>query len=162
MANRVFHENQSYKGTWLIYFILLIELPTLILLIVLFFTSEEKQELGIALVVVIGIMSLIMTLLFHIKMETRIDDQGIHYRYLPFIRTWRLIPKASILSVEVISFNPIMNYGGWGMKGNRTTKLYNLTGDQGVLINTGDSKKVLLGTLKAKELRSFLEDWTEA
>lgn len=161
MANRVYKESQTYRSSWVFYLILLVELPMLILLTVLFFTSEEKQEMGIALVFVFGIMSLVLTLIFNIKLETRIDEQGIHYRYLPFIRKWRLIRKESILSAEVISFNPLLDYGGWGMKGNRTTKLFNITGDQGLLIDKGETKKILLGTLKVKELKSFLEDWIE-
>jgi hypothetical protein len=161
MANRVFNESQSYRGTWLMYLILMLELPTLILLTVLFFTSEEKQEMGIALVFVFGIMTLAMTLIFNIKLETRIDNHGVHFRYLPFIRKWRLIKKESIRSLEVITFNPILDYAGWGMKGNKTTKLYNITGDAGILIDSGESKKTLLGTLKAQDLKTFLEDWIE-
>ncbi len=161
MANRVFNESQSYRGTSLIYLILLLELPTLVLLTVLYFTSEEKQEMGIALVFVMAIMSLVMALILNIKLETRIDDQGIHFRYLPFIQKWRLLSKPSIISAEVITFNPLFDYGGWGMKGNKTTKLYNITGDEGILIDSGESKRTLLGTIKTKELRSFLEDWIE-
>ena len=130
-------------------------------MLVLFFTSEEKNEIGIALVFVISILSLILTLILKIKLETRIDDKGIHFRYFPFIRKWRLIPKNSIISTEVISFNPLLDFGGWGMKANKTTKLYNITGDQGLLIKSNDSKKILIGSLKAKELKSFLEDWME-
>ncbi len=117
--------------------------------------------MGIALVFVFGIMSLALTLILNIKLETRIDHLGIQFRYLPFIRKWRLLSKEYILAAEVITFNPLLDYGGWGMKGNKTTKLYNITGDQGVLVDTGESKKILLGTLKAKELSSFLEDWIE-
>ncbi|MDI1321719.1 MAG: hypothetical protein PSV36_03155 [Algoriphagus sp.] len=161
MANRVYKESQTYRGTWVFYLILLVELPTLILLAVLFFTSEEKKETGIALVFVFGVMSLVLALILNIKLETRIDHQGIQFRYLPFIRKWRLLSKASIISAEVISFNPLLDFGGWGMKGNRTTKLFNITGNQGLLVESGASKKILLGTLKAKELKSFLEDWIE-
>lgn len=161
MSNRVFNESQSYKGTWVIYVILMLELPTVILLTVLYFTTEEKQEMGFALVFIFGIMSLVLFLFFNIRLETRIDHQGIHYRYLPFIRNWKLIKKESIRSMEVITFNPISDYGGWGMKGNKTTKLYNITGDAGFLVDSGETKKTLLGTLKAKELKSFLDDWKE-
>jgi hypothetical protein len=161
MANRVFNERQSYRGTWVIYLILLVELPTFILMLVLFFSSEEKKEIGIALVFVISILSLVLTLILNIKLETRIDYSGIHFRYLPFIRKWRLIPKNSIISTGVISFNPLLDFGGWGMKTNKTTKLFNITGDQGLLIESNGSKKILLGTLKAEKLKSFLENWME-
>ena len=141
MGNRVFNESQSYRGTWVIYLILLVELPTFILMLVLFFSSEEKKEIGIALIFVISILSLVLTLILNIKLETRIDYSGIHFRYHPFIRKWRLIPKNSIISTGVISFNPLLDFGGWGMKTNKTTKLFNVTGDQGLLIESNESKK---------------------
>jgi hypothetical protein len=72
-----------------------------------------------------------------------------------------LIPKNSIISTGVISFNPLLDFGGWGMKTNKTTKLFNITGDQGLLIESNGSKKILLGTLKAEKLKSFLENWME-
>ncbi len=161
MGNRVFNESQSYRGTWVIYLILLVELPTLILMLILFFSSEEKKEIGFALIFVVSILGLVLSLIFNIKLETRIDGTGIHFRYFPFIRNWRLIPKNSIISTKVSSFNPLLDFGGWGMKANKTTKLFNITGDQGLLIDSGKSKKVLLGTLKSKELKIFLEDWRE-
>lgn len=143
------------------YFILLVEAPTLILLVVLYFTSEDKQEMAIALGVVSGTLVLALTLLFNIKLETRIDDQGISFRYLPFIRKWRKYTKDQLKSWEVSGYQPLMDYGGWGIKGNKTTKAYSVLGSDGLLLDVGEKKKIRIGTMKAKELQAFMENWME-
>ncbi|MBN3584547.1 hypothetical protein JYB64_19300 [Algoriphagus aestuarii] len=161
MSNQVFNEKQSYKGSWIMYLILLTEIPTLILMLVLFITSDEKQEMGIALVVVILVMALSFFLILSISLETRIDQFGIKYKYSPFIRTWRIIPKKEIIDIQVISFNPIFDFGGYGIKSNKTTKLYNVLADEGLLVNTGEKRKILIGTSERKKLEAFLTLWKE-
>lgn len=143
------------------YFIILVEAPTLILLIVLYFTSEDKQEMATALGVVSSTMALLLILLFNIKLETRIDDKEITIRYLPFIRKWKKYTKTQIKSWEVSSYQPVMDYGGWGIKGNRTTRAYSVLGNEGLLLDVGQKKKIRIGTMKAKELADFMENWME-
>lgn len=161
MSYQTFHETQSYKGSWVMYLILLTEVPTFILMLVLFFTSENKQEIGIALTIVVSVMGLTIALILNISLEVKINHSGVHYRYFPFIRKWRHIPIEKIKDLKIITFNPIFDFGGWGIKRNKTTKLYNILGDQGLLIDTGEQKKTLLGTAKSKELEIFLENWRE-
>lgn len=161
MANRIFKESQTYLGTWVMYAIIMTELPILILLIVLYATSDDKQEMAIALGVVLGTMILIFGLIFNLKLETRIDSDSVSFRYFPFILKWRQFPKGIIKSCEVIKYSPITDYGGWGFKGNTTTKAYSVLGDEGLLLDVGEKKKILIGTMKSKELTDFLENWME-
>jgi hypothetical protein len=161
MANRIFKESQSYLGTWTMYVMIMTEVPVIILMIVLYATTDDKQEMAIALGVVIGSLILVFILIFNLKLETRIDDKSISFRYTPFIRQWRSFQKETIKSYKVINYSPISDYGGWGFKGNKTTKAYSVLGDQGLLIDVGEKKKILIGTMKAKELTAFMENWKE-
>jgi len=162
MTNSVFIEEQTYRGTWVIYLLLLIELPTLVLILVLLFNSEDKSEIGFTLAFVISTLGLVFLLIVNLKMETRIDTYGVSFRYFPFIRSWRKFPKGTIQSISVINYSPITDYGGWGFKGNKTTKAYSILGEQGLLLNIGEKKKIMIGTLKAKELEAYLINWKEA
>lgn len=140
---------------------IMLELPSLVLVTVLTLTSKtDKVEAIVTLVVVASIMALAMALLMNIKLETRIDEKGIHYKYFPFVK-WRLVGKSQIRQVKVESFNPLMDHGGWGLKGNKTTKVYTVIGDHGLSIDLGEKKKTLIGTQKPKELRDFIENWME-
>jgi len=161
MANRVFNETQTYRGTWVAYLIILVELPTLILLSALFFQAEDKTEMGFALGSVILAMGGVFLLVFSIQLETRIDNNGVSFKYLPFIRKWRRWTPDQIKSIEVISYSPITDYGGWGLKGNSTTKAYSVIGDKGILMDVGEKKRIMIGTERAKELTQFIEEWKE-
>lgn len=161
MANQVYKEVQTYRSTWLVYFILLFELPIIILLLIFFIQAEDKIEMGISLAVVAGTMALVFLFIFNLKLETRIDQLGVSFKYFPFINSWRKYPKESIITISVISYSPISDYGGWGLKGNKTTKAYSVLGDQGLLLDVGEKKKIMIGTMRAKELEKFLSSWKE-
>lgn len=162
MANQVFNETQNYRGTWVMYLILMTELPMLVLVTIILFNSKtDNNEIFLHLGLVLLIMSGAFLLLMNIQLQTRIDHKGVHYRFIPFLNKWRIIPKENIQSINLITFSPISDFGGWGMKGNRTTKAYSIIGDQGILIDVGEKKKIMLGTKKTAELESFLENWME-
>jgi hypothetical protein len=162
MHGRIFKEEQSYVGTWVMYLILMLEIPALILVsvVVLAGESSDKTEGVTAIISVFSIMALAMVLIFNIKLETRIDEKGIQYKYFPFIK-WRLIEKRKIREAKVVSFSPLTDHGGWGIKGNKTTKAYTVIGDTGLSIDVGEKKKILIGTQKPKELGDFIENWME-
>jgi hypothetical protein len=161
MANQVYKETQSYRGTWIIYLIILIELPTIILLLTFYLQAEDKAEMGVTLTIVAGTMALIFLFIFNLRLETRIDQNGISFKYFPFIRSWRKYPKESIKTITVINYSPITDFGGWGLKGNKTTKAYSITGNQGLLFDVGENKKIMIGTMKAKGLEEYLSTWKE-
>jgi hypothetical protein len=162
MHGRIFKEEQSYVGTWVMYLILMLEIPALILVsvVVLAGESSDKTEGVTAIISVFSIMALAMVLIFNIKLETRIDEKGIQYKYFPFIK-WRLIETRKIREAKVVSFSPLTDHGGWGIKGNKTTKAYTVIGDTGLSIDVGEKKKILIGTQKPKELGDFIENWME-
>lgn len=163
MHGRIFKEEQTYRGTWVMYLVLMLEIPTLVLVAVIALNSNtdtDKAEGLIALAVVFTIITLVMALIFNLKLETRIDEKGIHYRYFPFIG-WRNVLKHQIHSAEVISFNPLSDHGGWGIKGNRTTKAYTVLGDKGLSLDLNEKKKIVIGTQKSQELKEFIENWLE-
>lgn len=161
MAKRVFKESQGYVGTWVAYLIILLEVPVLILLSVLFYQAEDKGELGFALTLVVFIMGSVFLLIFNIKLQTRIDETGVAFKFTPFINQWRKFNPEQIRSVQVIRYSPITDYGGWGLKGNSKTKVFSILGDEGLLLDIGEKKKIMIGTARGKELREFVENWKE-
>lgn len=161
MHGRIFKEEQTYKGTWVMYLILMLEIPTLVLVSTLVLTNENDQKEGVFGLIFVGlIMVLVMTFVFNLKLETRIDESGIQYRYFPLIK-WKKISKEQIRSAKVITFSPLTDHGGWGIKGNNTTKAYTVIGDRGLLLDINEKKKIVIGTQKSHELSEFIENWLE-
>lgn len=139
----------------------MVEAPILILVTTVVLNSEsEKKEAIIGLSLFLVLFVLVFVFLMNLKLTIRIDEKGITFRYFPF-SSWKTISKSQVISAEVITFNPLSDYGGWGVKGNKTTKVYTVFGNSGLLIDSGEKKKILIGTQKPKELAGFIEDWKE-
>lgn len=161
MPSRIFKEEQSYRGTWIMYLILLLEIPTMVILTVVMVNSNTNGDENLfALFGVICLMIGVMLFILNIRLVTRIDDQGVHFRYFPLVK-WQKIQKAQIQSAKVVSFSPLTDHGGWGIKGNSTTRAYTIIGDQGLELDIDEKKKLVIGTQKPKELSEFMANWME-
>jgi hypothetical protein len=64
---------------------------------------------------------------------------------------WEQVKRAYIRQ-----YNPIKEYGGWGLKWSSTNAAYNIMGNVGLQLVLQNGKKILIGTQKPEELRSFL------
>jgi hypothetical protein len=90
------------------------------------------------------------------RMTTVIDKMGIRYQFTPFHLTPRFIYWNMIEKYEVVKYDPIKDYGGWGIKINKHGKAYTFSGINGLLIHLKSGKRILLGTQKDSELTAFL------
>jgi hypothetical protein len=98
-----------------------------------------------------------MALMFGIaRLETVIDDRGIAYRFFPFHLKFRSINWEAIEKYDVIVYHPVRDYGGWGIRGNKNNKAYNVSGNEGLHIQLKNGGSILLGTHKQAELTDFL------
>ncbi len=154
MTKIVFNEDQRFNQPWLWILVILTTLGSLTMVFIEFNQAETQENRGgllIAAFLVITGMGLIITLLFSIKLETRIDEQGIHYKFRPFVWHWKLISSSEITSVEVIKYNPILHYGGWGYRIGIKGRALNIRGNVGISIIFKKGKKLLIGTQKPEE-----------
>jgi hypothetical protein len=111
-------------------------------------------------VYLVGLFPLAGLLLFKIlTLETLIDNEGIHYRFKPFQRKFRLIKPDDILRYEVKKYSPIKDYGGWGIRYGMSSKgnAYNVKGYDGVFFELRNKKKFLLGTQNPVSIKSAME-----
>ncbi len=134
-----FEEVQPFDQVWLW---LLLGIELVILVIVLLTTGQPFWTVGLGL----GAMTLTMALLSSLKLITRIDSVGIHYRMVPFHFKVQTIPWEDVDQVHVRQYSPIVEYGGWGMRYGRSGKAFNVRGNYGIQIVKKGGKKLLLGT----------------
>lgn len=154
---KIFKEEQRFTQWWL--WVLLISLN------LLFFYGIYKQ---LYLKIPFGdnpmpnIMLILFTLgfllfsifFFMLKLETKIDESGIYYRFYPIQVSYRKRGWNTIQSVNIIKFRPILDYGGWGIKHNT----YTVKGNLGIQIYFSNSK-LLIGTQKEQEAKRVLETY---
>lgn len=93
---------------------------------------------------------------FVTRLVTEVTTDEIVVRYIPFLT--RKIAVDEIESAEATLYRPIMNYGGWGIRGITSNKrAYNVTGNRGVLLTLRNGKEVLIGSQRESELARAIQ-----
>ena len=120
------------------------------------FGSNPAPDLVIVITGLIPMGALFLVL--SLRLETKVDKEGIHYRMWPFHRAFRDISCEEISHWEVRKYHPIRDYGGWGIRTSfyRRGQAYSIMGNRGVYMEMRDGKKILLGTQREEELRSAM------
>jgi hypothetical protein len=81
--------------------------------------------------------------------EVRADH--VYIRYFPILR--RRIALADIERADARRFNPIIEYGGWGVKGWMMGRIsYSVSGTWGVELELNDGRRVMIGSRRADDL----------
>lgn len=93
-------------------------------------------------------------LLYLCKLEVEITPQFVRVKLFPFTK-WKEYSWKSIQSAYVRTYKPLSEYGGWGIKGSRTNRAYNISGNKGLQLVFTD-KKVLIGSNQTDKLNSYL------
>jgi hypothetical protein len=94
-------------------------------------------------------------LFISLKLITQVRSDGLHVRFSPFRE--RIIRFGDIASYSVRQYNPLREYGGWGIRWTKKNGMaYNVSGNMGVQLELADNKKILIGSQKADELAASL------
>jgi len=159
---KVFIEEQRFTQMWLI-ILLIVTMGVPVFMILREFSESDGQDMDvkIGMLVVFGTVILVFGLIFSLKLKTRIDESGIQYRFFPFHVKIRLIAWHEIQEVYVRKYNPISEYGGWGIKGGALWSkskgvAYNVSGNIGIQLVLKNGKKILIGTQKEKDANNVL------
>lgn len=102
------------------------------------------------------ILSLILLLFIFMRLEVEVCTRSFRYRFFPFIPRWRKFGLESLESAEAISYRPIIEFGGWGIRYGRGMWAYTVSGDKGVIVRIRNGKTFMLGTRRPEDLRRSL------
>ncbi len=151
----LFEEKQKFKQWWL--WLLLLGLTGFIAYKIFIEKDYGNSSKTIGIMILIVMFSL-SSLFFFINLKTRIYSDRIELKFFPFINHWKKYPFTSIEKMEVIQYNPILDYGGWGIR----LGAYNISGNKGLKIHFIPKKSfretLLIGTQKPEELIKIIKN----
>jgi len=156
----VVNEVQGFRGTILMYGIILLELPTLILLGVLWQTGTLGEDGPFIMGFVFSLMAIVFTLLMNIRLELRLTTDGLSYKNPPFLNRWTKISPNEMKSIEVKKMDGLLEYGGVGVRFSRKTKAYIFFADHVVEVQLA-KKKLVFSTHKPNEVEEMISYWKE-
>jgi hypothetical protein len=97
------------------------------------------------------------TIFLFTKLIIIVKEKTLAYRFFPFHLRFHEIDINTINKFEKVTYKPIRDYGGWGIRNGMMGKAYNISGNQGVRIITMMGDKILFGSLRANELYNSLK-----
>ena len=143
----IFYEKQQFRQVWIWLILILILLILLIPII--------SGVFGIFLnIILLTIGYCFIWLFYSMKLITEIKKDGIQITFTPF--TNFIIPFNKIRSYKIRKYRPILEYGGWGIRFNRTGKAYTVSGKIGLQIELSNGKEILIGTENPDKLLKSL------
>ena len=112
--------------------------------------SDPASDAWLAvLFITIGIF--LPLLLLNLRLTVVVTDR-IAIRFFPFMPRARVILPDEIRQHQATKYDPILDYGGWGIKGTRSDRSYNMMGDEGVKLFLKSGRTVLIGSQRPGEL----------
>lgn len=115
--------------------------------------NDTQTSLG-ELIIPVGVLVFVNGLFFSMQLTTRMDASSLTFSYFPFL-IQRKYDWKEIESMELIAYNGLIEYGGWGIKWNGDCWSYTTGGTHGIIIKTKD-KKFLLGTQNPEKVREAI------
>lgn len=157
---RIFKEEQRFNQTWLIILLLMSVLIPLVIILVTY-VKDPSTFTSTDLAITIGTIVLASGIIFIFKLTTRIDQDGIHYKFFPFHFKFKIISWSEISTARVRTYDAITEYGGWGLKGGALWNkakgtAINVSGNIGIQLQLKNGKKLLIGTQKEEDAKSIL------
>lgn len=152
MSKEVFQEVQRFKQWW-------IWIPLLLISFISFSSLSKDGEVGSSdILLTAGILLSVFAILLSSRLKSKISEEGIYVQFVPFHFSPHFYPWEAIYSAEVVRYNPLSDFGGWGYRISLRGKgkAYNVKGDQGIQLIMNDGKKLLIGTQLPQEAQRIL------
>lgn len=155
----LFEESQKFRQPWLWVLLITVNLITLYGLVKQF---SYGLPIGSSIIpgnIIAFVITLVFTgVIFISKLKTTMKRDALYIRFYPFhLKTKRYVWE-EISQIFVRKYNPIMEYGGWGVrlgmfgKGNAL----NVSGNMGIQLVFTNKNRLLIGTRKAAEAEAVL------
>ena len=158
-----FHEEQQFRQTW-VWIILIV--PTIILwyiatqeLILGNTVGNSNMSKGIMIVFWFGFGVLFPLFFYKLKLITQMRQDGLYIKFVPVHFSFKKIQLDNLKRHYVRTYNPIGEYGGWGIKYGKNGKVFNVSGDHGVQLEFTDRKNILIGSQRPEQLNSTIEQY---
>jgi|GEM_PF-84911 len=146
----LFEEEQGFRQPWLVALVagiaVLIWWGTVqqIVLGIPFGTNPapDPMMLVFAVCFVIG-----LPLLFPVmRLETRVLPGELQFRFFPLHLRYRHVPREEIARAEAITYHPLRDYWGWGIRWAPHGIAYAVAGNRALLVTLQSAKTFLLGS----------------
>lgn len=141
MEERFFYQRQKFTSGWLPYVLAVSLVLPCALAFGMYQQGDRSLDIYVGPAIALAVNAMV---LFGMWLDIEVSTVGIRYRFFPFIG-WRTLEWSQIERIQIVHYDPLTDYGGWGIKRGKEGWVYSVTGDEGILITTTEGKKIMLG-----------------
>ncbi|QGA80478.1 hypothetical protein [Candidatus Nanohalobium constans] len=145
-----FEEVQRFRQKWLWALVL----SPFILVFASFYIQNSFQGLP----VMIAALAATVGFLYSVKLNVKVEDDGIHIKLFPLHLKDRVINFDEIESFSAEEYRPIREFGGWGLRWRPGKIAYSTGGSKGVRIKREGKRDVMIGSRKPEKLAEAIRD----
>lgn len=115
----------------------------------------RKPEYLLAGVFAVGTPSAFIFLLLLMTTEVGPTEVRVWFGWVPFYK--RAIAVNSVREIEVVTFRPIADHGGWGIRSGRDgERVLSARGNRGIRIVLADGSRLLIGSQRPEALAAAI------
>lgn len=156
-----YKESQKFSK-WLMLLLVPITVPLILTDFIYTYLSNEVFSLSNLLwTLPFSLVTIAIAILFWVlRLDTTVDETGVRYKFFPFTTT-KHVPWTDIEYAYVRRYNPLSEYGGWGLRTGWSRKVgsaYNTKGDIGLQLVYKSGKRFLLGTQNQEQLKDYMQE----
>lgn len=119
--------------------------------------AHPPQSLLGAIAINLGIVVAVLVVWMAVLAQLTVTVTATSVRIRWSILARREIPRSDIVSAEAITYHPMREFGGWGIRiGREGARSYSMSGDRAVELTLTNGKRVLLGSLDAESLAAAI------
>lgn len=120
--------------------------------------GASPRELALSLVAAAALSVPLLVLVGLLRMTTEVTptDVRVWFGWVPTYR--RFVPVGAVQKIEVVSYRPVADYGGWGIRTGRDgERVLNARGNRGVRLDLSDGTRLLIGSQRPEVLAVAIE-----
>jgi hypothetical protein len=103
----------------------------------------------------LGAIGLVAALILSASLETTVDRDAITVAF-HFLWPKRRIQISDVRKAEATKYSPFLDYGGYGVRLGLRGWAFNVSGDEGVLVEKNDGSSLMIGSQRPKELEAAI------
>jgi len=89
-----------------------------------------------------------------VRLRVEVSRDSLQIRYRPFM-SWT-ISATEIVWHEAVSYRPMRDWGGWGVRFAGKDRAYTMAGERGVRLRLSDGRHVLIGSRTPERLAAAI------
>ncbi len=117
----------------------------------------HKPMTNVGLVFAILFMCFIIILFYNFKLSTKITDEAIIIKLYPFHLYSKRFEWPQLSEIIVREYNPLKEYGGWGLRGFGDKKSATVNGSWAIELVFHNGQSLLIGTKNPEDAKASLK-----